>query len=157
VLSKLRFSQRWPRYSKIYLESESYFILLKIFLFNFLIRYFLHLHFKCYPKSPPDPPPPYPSTPTFWHWHSPVLRDIKFARQRGLSSQWWLTRPSTDTYAARDMSSGGYWVVHIVVPTVSLQTPSAPWVLSLAPPMGALWSIQWLTWSIHFCVCQAPT
>jgi hypothetical protein len=32
----------------------------------FFIRYFLHLHFKCYPKSPPDPPTPlpYPPTPT---------------------------------------------------------------------------------------------
>ena len=26
--------------------------------FFFLIRYSLHLHFKCYPKSPPYPPPP---------------------------------------------------------------------------------------------------
>jgi hypothetical protein len=29
---------------------------------------------------------------------------MKFARPRGLSSQWWLTRPSSDTYAAIDMS-----------------------------------------------------
>jgi hypothetical protein len=29
-------------------------------LFFFLIRYFLHLHFKCYPQSPPDPLPPHP-------------------------------------------------------------------------------------------------
>jgi hypothetical protein len=80
-----------------------------VFLFLFLIRYFLHLHFKCYPKSPPDPPPqlPYPPTPTSWPWRSPVLRHIKFARPRGLSSQWWPTRPSSDTYAARDTSSGG--------------------------------------------------
>jgi hypothetical protein len=27
----------------------------------------------------------------------------------------------------------GYWLVHIVVPPMELQTPSAPWVLSLAP------------------------
>jgi hypothetical protein len=76
----------------------------------FLIRYFLHLHFRCYPKSPPYPPPPplpYPPTPTSWPWHSPVLRHIKFARPRGLSFQWWPTRPSSDTYAARDRSSGG--------------------------------------------------
>jgi hypothetical protein len=31
---------------------------------------------------------------------------------------------------------GGYWLVHIVVPPIELQTPSAPWVLSLAPPLG---------------------
>jgi hypothetical protein len=32
----------------------------------------------------------------------------------------------------------GYWLVHIVVPPIGLQTPSAPWVLSLASPLGAL-------------------
>jgi hypothetical protein len=26
----------------------------------------------------------------------------------------------------------GYWLVHIVVPPIGLQIPSAPWVLSLA-------------------------
>jgi hypothetical protein len=46
------------------------------------------------------------------------------------------TRPSSATYAAREMSSGEYWLVHIVVPPKGLQTPSAPWVLSLAPPLG---------------------
>ncbi|EDL00036.1 mCG146956 [Mus musculus] len=43
----------------------------------FLIRYFPHLHFQCYPKSPPYPPPtplPYLPTPTFWPWHS-LTRD----------------------------------------------------------------------------------
>jgi hypothetical protein len=32
----------------------------------FKIRYVLHLHFQCYPKSPPKPHPPlpYPPTPT---------------------------------------------------------------------------------------------
>jgi hypothetical protein len=74
------------------------------------IRYLLHLHFKCYPKSPLYPPHallPYPPTPTSWPWCSPVLGHMKFAKPRGLSSQWWLTRPSSDTYAARDTSSGG--------------------------------------------------
>ena len=36
----------------------------------------------------------------------------------------------------------GYWLVHIVVPPIGLQIPSAPWVLSLAPPLGALCFIQ---------------
>jgi hypothetical protein len=31
----------------------------------------------------------------------------------------------------------GYWLVHNVVPPVGLQTPLVPWVLSLAPPLGA--------------------
>jgi hypothetical protein len=49
------------------------------------IRYFLHLHFKCYPKSPLYPTPtllPYPPTSTSWPWRSPVLGHIKFARPR---------------------------------------------------------------------------
>jgi hypothetical protein len=29
-----------------------------LFFWAFLIRYFLHLHFQCYPKSPHTPPPP---------------------------------------------------------------------------------------------------
>jgi hypothetical protein len=48
-----------------------------------------------------------------------------------------------------------YWLAHIVVPPLGLQTPSAPWVLSLAPPLGNLCSVQWLAVSIHFCICQA--
>jgi hypothetical protein len=79
------------------------------FLFIFLIRYFLHLHFKCYPKKSPRPSPP---TPLHTHSHFlalvfSVLRHIQFARPRGLSSQWWATRPSSTTYAARDMTSRG--------------------------------------------------
>jgi hypothetical protein len=48
----------------------------------FFIRYFVHLHFKCYPKSPLPPPLSYPPIPTSWPWHSPVPRHIKFARPR---------------------------------------------------------------------------
>ena len=61
-----------------------------------------------------------------------------FARARGLSLQGWPTRPSSDIYAARETSSRGYWLVHIVVPSIGLQIPLAPWVFSLAPPLGAL-------------------
>ena len=32
----------------------------------------------------------------------------------------------------------GYWLVHIVVPPIGLQFPLAPWVISLAPPLGAV-------------------
>jgi hypothetical protein len=49
------------------------------------IRYFLHLHFKCYPQSPLQHPPtllPNPPTPTSWPWHSPVLGHMIFARPR---------------------------------------------------------------------------
>jgi hypothetical protein len=43
----------------------------------------------------------------------------------------------------------------MVVPPMGLQTPSAPWVLSLAPSLGTLCSVQWMVVSIHFCICQA--
>ena len=35
-----------------------------------------------------------------------------------------------------------YWLVDMVVPSMRLQTPSAPWVLSLAPSLETLCSIQ---------------
>jgi hypothetical protein len=73
----------------------------------FLIRYFPRLHFQCYPKGTPYLPPPIPYLPTspFWPWRSPVLGHIKFASPMGFSLQWWPTRPSFDTYAAKDKSS----------------------------------------------------
>jgi hypothetical protein len=49
----------------------------------------------------------------------------------------------------------GYWLVYIVVSPMGLQTPSAPWVLFLAPPLGTLCSVQWLAESVHLCICQA--
>jgi hypothetical protein len=55
------------------------------FIFFIFIRYFLHLHFKCYPKSPLYPPLallPNPPTPASWPWHSPVLGHIIFVRPR---------------------------------------------------------------------------
>jgi hypothetical protein len=48
-----------------------------------------------------------------------------------------------------------YWLVHIVVLPMGLQALSATWVLSLAPSLGTLSSVQWMAVSIHFCICQA--
>jgi hypothetical protein len=85
----------------------------------FLIRYFLHLHFQCYPKVPHTLPPqlPCPPTHTSWPWHSPCIEAYKVCKTNPR------TRPSSDTYAARDTSSGGYWLVHIAVPPIGLQIP----------------------------------
>jgi hypothetical protein len=38
---------------------------------------------------------------------------------------------------------------------MGFQTPSASWVLSLAPSLGTFCSVQWMIVSIHFCICQA--
>jgi hypothetical protein len=52
-------------YMVMYVQAESivhcYFNIL--FLFYFFIRYLFHLHFQCYPKSPPCPPPNSPTHP----------------------------------------------------------------------------------------------
>ena len=57
----------------------------------FFIRYFLDLHFKCYPKSTLYPTPallPYPPTPTSWPWHSPVLGHIKLEPRCPSKEEW---------------------------------------------------------------------
>jgi hypothetical protein len=54
-------------------------------MFLFFIRYFLHLHFKCYLESLLYLLPallPNPLTPAFWPQNSPVLGYIIFARPR---------------------------------------------------------------------------
>jgi hypothetical protein len=42
----------------------------------------------------------------------------------------------------------GYWLAHIIVLLMELQTPSAP-------SFGTLCSVQWMALSTHFCICQA--
>jgi hypothetical protein len=145
----------------------------------FFIRYFLYLHFKCYllswfPLQKPVSPPLFPCSPTH-----PLLLPGP-----GIPLYWGL-EPSQDQGPLLPLminkailcyicswshgslhvyslvgglvpgSSGGHWLVHIVVPSMGLQTPSAPSVLSLAPPLGTLCSVQWLDESIHLCICQA--
>jgi hypothetical protein len=70
---------------------------------SFFIRYFLHLHFKCYPQSPlftlpalfPNPPTP----PIDGRLGHPLL------------------------HMQLEKQFCGYWLVHIVVPPIGLQTP----------------------------------
>ena len=88
------------------------------FKYNF-IRYFLHLHFKCYLQSPLYPPLPCSLThPLLLPGPSiPCTGANDLRKTKGLSSHWWPTRPSFARYANRDMNSGGYWLVHIIVPS----------------------------------------
>jgi hypothetical protein len=48
----------------------------------------------------------------------------------------------------------GVWLVDIIVLPMGFQTPSAPSILSLTPPLGTPLSVQWLVVSIHLCICQ---
>ena len=74
--------------------------------------------------SPTHSPPDFIClTPTSWPWCSPVLGHITFARPRGVSFHWWPTRPSSDTYAARDTSSGGVLVSSYCCSTYRVADP----------------------------------
>jgi hypothetical protein len=120
----------------------------RYFFFSFfflIIRYLFHLHFKCYHKSPPHPPT---RTPQPTHSHCLALA-FPCTEAYSLHDQWashtdgWLghllIHTELETWA---LGAGEYWLVHIVVPPIGLQIPPAPWVLSLAPSLRALWSIQ---------------
>jgi hypothetical protein len=68
---------------------------LSVFLFVCLfLRYFLCLHFKCYPENPLYTPPallPNPPSPASWPWYSSVLGSIIFPRPRAsLPNAGWL-------------------------------------------------------------------
>jgi hypothetical protein len=144
------------------------------FIFSF-IRYFLDLHFKCYPHSSfplrklpiasPIPLLTNPPTPATLSWHSlhwglePSQDNGPFLPLKTSSTTYapGATIPSLYTLwlVAYSLGALGYWLVHIVVPPMELQTPSASWVLSLAPPLGTLCSVQWMAVIIHFYICQA--
>jgi hypothetical protein len=107
-------------------------------LFFFLIRYFFRLHFQCYPKGPPYPPPQSPThplplfgpgVPLYWGIYSLQVQWSSLCSEDRLGHL--LIHMQLKTRAP------GYWLVHIVVPPIGLQFPLAPWVISLAPPLGA--------------------
>ena len=124
--------------------------------------------------SPPKIPyplfcPPAPTYSASWPRHSPTLGHRTFTGPRASPPiDDWLGHPPLRMqleprvhpciffdwwFSPRELWS--YWLVHIVVPPMGLQTLSAPWVFSLAPSLGTLCSIQWMTVSIHFCISQA--
>jgi hypothetical protein len=123
----------WPK--ETWIEKDLFglhffFFFSYVITFTFFLKlgiYFIYIS-NAIPKVPHmlPHPLPHPPTPTSWLCRSPVLRHIKFAWPMGLSFHWWPTRPSSDTYAAKDTSSGGYWLVHNVVPPIGLQIPLAP-------------------------------
>jgi hypothetical protein len=133
--------------------------LLAIFFIYISISPFLVSPLKIpYHLPPPHPPLPNPPTPASWPRHSPILGHRNFTGPRAslpiddrlghpllhvqlepwfppcVFFDWW--------FGPRDV--WGYWLVHIVVPPKGLQSPSAPWVLFLAPSLGTLCYNGWL-------------
>ena len=103
-----------------------YYILLDIF-FIYISNAIPKVPYTLLPTLLPNPP-----TPTSWLWHSPVLGHMVFARPRA--------SPSIDgrlnhrlLHMQLETHFWGYWLVHIVVSPIGLQTPLAPWLLSLTP------------------------
>jgi len=135
----------------------------------------MYLYFKCYPLFPPLPYPfpllpwrcfhSHPPTPTSMPRHHPTPRRGAFTWPRTfppidagqchpLPHMWW-SHGSLHVYSLVaglvPGSSGEAW---LVLPMV-LQTPSAPSVFSLTPPLEAPCSDQWLAASILICISRA--
>ena len=124
------------------------------------IRYFLYLHFKFYPLSSPETPLSHPSShsPTLWHrafirLRASPLTDVPQVHPLlHMRQEPWVPLCVLFVCWIGPREIWEYWLVHIVVLPMRLQTPLAPWVLSLAPPFGTLCSVQWLADSIHLCM-----
>ena len=130
--------------------------------------------FKCipFPRFPSPLPlllwgcsPTHPPTPTSLPWYSPTLRHQAFTGPRASPPTYvqkghpllhmWLEPWVPPCVLLGWWFSpwellGGFWFVDIVLP-MGLQTPSAPSVLSLTPPLETLCSVQWLAESTHLC------
>jgi hypothetical protein len=145
----------------------------------FLIRYFLYLHFKYYPHStftlqkPPihyHPPPCSTSLPLPFPCPGICLYCcIRPSQDQGpylplIPNKAILCYISSCCHGSLHVyslvgslapGSSGVLVGSFLFLLLGLQISSAPWVLSLAPPLGTLGFVQWMAVSIHLCVCQA--
>jgi len=137
---------------------------------------FLNLHFKFYPLSQfpvhnrhhipspffcegvlPSICPPFPASPP---WHSLTLGNPALAWPR-VSSPIGAQQGYPLLHTQLELELFGWWfspwelwLVGIVV-VMGLQAPSAPLILSLTPPMGTPFTVQWSAASIRFCICYA--
>ena len=125
------------------------FLFFSFLFFSFKIRYFLYFHFKCCPlswfplwKSPIlFLLPLRTNTPTSWPWHSPTLDHRVFTGPRAspliddqlghpllhMQLEPWVLPCVLFGWWFSLWELWGYWLVHILVPPMGLQTPSAPW------------------------------
>jgi hypothetical protein len=96
-------------------------------------------HLSLLPYSPTHPLP--------LPWQSPILGHITFTGPRAsppiddqlghhllhMQPEPWVPSCVLFGWWLSSWALWRYWLVHIVVPSMGLQTPSVPWVLSLAP------------------------
>jgi hypothetical protein len=128
------------------IENEWFIILFYfiLFIYLFIFKYLLLHIFLTYisnaiPKVPHTLPPT--SLPTHSHFFGPGVP--RYWGIYSLRVQW--ASLSSDgrighllIHMQLESRAPGYWLVHNVLPPIELQIPLAPWVLSLAPPLGAL-------------------
>jgi hypothetical protein len=116
------------------------------------------------PHTPTHPLPSCPGIPLHWGIKHPQVQGLLLLLMPDKAILChicsWRSHGSLHPYTlvgglVPGILGGGCWLSHIVVPPMGLQTPSVPWVLSLAPPLWTLCSVQWLTASILLCICQA--
>jgi hypothetical protein len=155
-------------------------ILKLVFSFFMLSHFYWIFYLFTFPNFTPSPPPPEssysispppasmrvcPNPPT--HSRLPALTfpytgTLSLHRTKGLFFHWYLTRlhkwlePWVPPWLLGWLfRPSELWLLDIAVLPIGLQTPSAPSVLSLIPPLGTPWPVQWLAESICFCICQA--
>jgi hypothetical protein len=133
------------------------------FHFLFFLKYFLFKFqmlslFLIFPLKTPNCPPPvhHPPTPPSYPWHSPTLKYRDFIGQSvslpidelqghsliHMQQYPWIPPCVLFGQWFSPWEIWGYWLVHILVHPMGLQTPSAPEFLPLAPPLGTLCSVQ---------------
>jgi hypothetical protein len=133
----------------------------------FLIRYFIYLHFKCYPLSRfPLPKKSLSRAPSSCFYegaphpltHS-CLPALTFPYTGTSSLHGTKGHPLLHIWLEYSVVGGldprnSGWLILLFF-LMGLQTTSAPSVLFLTPPLGTLCSVQWLAESICLCICQA--
>jgi hypothetical protein len=133
--------------------------------YSFLLDFFIYTsNLILFPHFPSNPSPiPFPlsmltnlPTPASQSWHSPTLGHRAFTRSRAsplidvpqghlvlhMQLKPWVPPYVLFGWWFSPWELWGYWLVHIVLSPMGLQTPSSYWVLSLAPPLGTLCSVQ---------------
>jgi hypothetical protein len=114
--------------------------------FLFFIRYFLYIRFKFQMLSLKFPmlslPIPLPTHSHLLALAFPCTEAYKVCKTNGPLFPMMALLGHLLIHMQLETRAPRYWLVHIVVPSIGLQTPLSPWVLSLAPALGALSSIQ---------------